>query len=86
MPVQTELAVYVLEGPKDLVELTTWAQQYLIAHKQQLGVKRKTTIQFRLNVPNKENQHILNKIPGKDARGCYSATDAKVMATDNWNV
>ena len=31
-----ELAVYMLErGPKDLVELTTWARQYLIAHKQQ---------------------------------------------------
>ena len=27
-----ELAVYLLERPKDLVELTTWAQQYLIAH------------------------------------------------------
>ena len=35
-----ELLVYVLERrPKDLVELTTWAQQYLIAHKQQLGDK-----------------------------------------------
>ena len=33
-----ELAIYLLEkGPKDLVELTTWAQKYLIAHKQQLG-------------------------------------------------
>ena len=32
-----ELAVYLIErGPKDVVELTTWAQQYLIAHKQQL--------------------------------------------------
>ena len=32
-----ELAVYLLERePKDLVELTAWAQQYLIAHKQQL--------------------------------------------------
>ena len=30
-----ELAVYLLErGPKDLVELTAWAQQYLITHKQ----------------------------------------------------
>ena len=28
-----ELGVYLLErGPKDLVELTTWAQQCLIAH------------------------------------------------------
>ena len=33
-----ELAVYLLErGPKDLVQLSTWAQQYLITHKQQLG-------------------------------------------------
>ena len=31
-----ELAMYVLKrGPKDLEELTTWAQQYLVAHKQQ---------------------------------------------------
>ena len=40
-----ELAVYLLErGPKDLVELTTWAQQYLIAHKQQLGGKTLTAV------------------------------------------
>ena len=40
------LAVYLLErGPKDLVELTTLAQQYLIAHKQQLGGKTKSTVQ-----------------------------------------
>ena len=32
-----DLAMYLLErGPKDLVELTTWAQKYLIAHKEQL--------------------------------------------------
>ena len=41
-----ELAIHLLErGPKDLVELTTWAQKYLIAHKQQLGGK--TTAQLR---------------------------------------
>ena len=35
-----ELAMYLLEGgPKDLVELTTWALN--IAHKQQLGDKSK---------------------------------------------
>ena len=40
-----DLAMYLLErGPKDLVELTTWAQKYLIAHKEQLG-KRKATVQ-----------------------------------------
>ena len=34
----------------------------------------------------KEKPHSLNRIQRKDARGCYSATDAKVMATDNRNV
>ena len=53
-----ELVVYLLKGgQKDLVELTTWAQQYLIAHKQQLGGKTKSTV---LNVPNKENQNSQN--------------------------
>ena len=33
-----DLAMYLLErGPKGLVELTTWAEKYLIAHKEQLG-------------------------------------------------
>ena len=42
-----DLAMYLLKrGPKDLVELTTWAQKYLIAHKEQLG-KRKATVQPR---------------------------------------
>ena len=42
-----DLAMYLLErGPKDLVELTTWAQKYLIAHKEQLG-KSKATVQPR---------------------------------------
>ena len=42
-----DLALYLLErGPKDLVELTTWAQKYLIAHKEQLG-KSKATVQPR---------------------------------------
>ena len=42
-----DLAMYLLErGPKDLVELTTWAQKYLIAHKEQLG-KSKATVQSR---------------------------------------
>ena len=39
-----EVAVYQLErGLKDLAELTTWAQQYLIAH--QLGCKSKSKVQ-----------------------------------------
>ena len=42
-----DLAMYLLErGPKDLVELTTWAQKYLISHKEQLG-KSKATFQPR---------------------------------------
>ena len=42
-----DFAMYLLErGPKDLVELTTWAQKYLIAHKEQLG-KSKATVQPR---------------------------------------
>ena len=32
-------------GPKDLAEVTAWAQQYLIAHKQQLGSKTTSTVQ-----------------------------------------
>ena len=42
-----DLSMYLLErGPKDLEELTTWAQKYLIAHKEQLG-KSKATVQPR---------------------------------------
>ena len=52
-----------------------------IAHEQQLGGK--PSLQTSLNIPNKENQHNLNYIQHKDARGHYSATDAKVIATDN---
>ena len=41
-----ELTVYLLErGPKDLVELTTLAQQYLITHTPQLGGTPKSTVQ-----------------------------------------
>ena len=36
-----DLAMYLLErGPRDLVELTTWAQKYLIPHKEQLGMSK----------------------------------------------
>ena len=42
-----DLALYLFQGgPKDLVELTTWAQKYLIAHKEQL-CKSKATFQPR---------------------------------------
>ena len=37
-------------------------------------------------MPNKEDKHNLNQIQYKDARGRYTATDAKVMATDNRNM
>ena len=44
-----DLAMYLLErGPKDLVELTTWAQKYLIAHKEQLGKSK--ALQFSPDV------------------------------------
>ena len=40
--------MYLLErGLKDLIHVTTWAQQYLAAHKQQLKVQSKTTVQPR---------------------------------------
>ena len=56
-----ELAVYLLErGPKDLVELTTWAQQYLIAHKQQLGSKTKSTVQSKCAEQRKPTQYKLD--------------------------
>ena len=43
-----ELAVHLLgRGPKDLVEFTTWAQQYLITHKQQLGEGPSLQIQHK---------------------------------------
>ena len=43
-----DLAMYLLKrGSKGLVELTTWAQKYLIAHKQQLGSKSKASVQPR---------------------------------------
>ena len=42
------LVMYLVErGPKGLVGLTIWAHRYLIAHKQQLGGKSKTTVQPR---------------------------------------
>ena len=51
-----DLVKYLLErGPKDLVELTTWAQKFLIAHKGQLG-KSKATVQPRLADQKKTTQ------------------------------
>ena len=56
----------------------------LIAHKQQLGGKTKSTVQPKHAEQRKRTQSKLDTTPG--ARGHYSATDAKVMATDNQNV
>ena len=54
-----ELAVYLLErGSKDLVESTTWAQQYLFAHKQQLGGKAKSTVQPKRAMVTKSHEDV----------------------------
>ena len=80
-----ELAVYQLErGPKDLVELTTWAQHYLIAHKQQLGGKAKSTIHPKRAEQRKPTQSKLDTTQGRQRS--LQCTDAKVMDTDNQNV
>ena len=56
-----DLAMYLLErGPKDLVELTTWAQKYLIAHKEQLG-KSKATVQIRRRVVPKDRPTVTGR-------------------------
>ena len=60
-----ELAVYLLErGPKDLVELTTWAQQYLLLRKQQLGGKTKSTVQPKRAKLRKPTQSKLDTTQG----------------------
>ena len=75
-----DLAMYLLErGPKDLVELTSWAQKYLIAHKEQLG-KSSPDVQIR------RKRHSPNQIRRKDARGCCSATVVVVSDIGNQSV
>ena len=60
--------MYLLErGPKDLVELTTWAQKYLIAHKEQLG-KSKATVQPRHADQKKTTQSKPDSSQGKATR------------------
>ena len=68
-----ELAVYLLDrGPKDLVELTTWAQQYLIAHKQQLGGKTKSTVQPKRAEQRRQTQSKLDTTQGRQrSLQCY---------------
>ena len=50
------------------------------------GLSVRPNLQSSLNMPNKGNQHSLKWIRHKDARGRYSAIDAKVIPTDNQNV
>ena len=61
-----EWAVYLLErGPKDLVELTTYAHQYLMAHKQQLGGKDMYTVQPKRAEQRKPTQSKLDVTQGR---------------------
>ena len=74
-----DLAMYLLErGPKDLVELTMWAQKYLIAHKEQLGKNKATVQPRRADSP--------NQIHHRDARGRCSATVVVVLDIGNQSV
>ena len=59
-----DLAMYLLErGPKDLVELTAWAQMYLMAHKEQLD-KSKATVQPKRADQDKSTQSKLDSSQG----------------------
>ena len=65
MPV-LKLAVYLFQrGTKDLVELTTWALQYLIGHKQQLGGNTKSTVQPKRSEQRKKSQSKLDMTHGR---------------------
>ena len=78
-----ELAVYLLErGPKDLLELATWAQQYLIVHKQKLGASLQSSLKCALQ--RRQTQSKLHTTQGRQrSLQCYRC---KGMATDNQNV
>ena len=76
-----DLALYLLEGGrKNLEELTTWSQKYLIVHKQQLDVLAQT---FSPDMQMRRNRHSLNQIRHKDARGRFSATCVNLLNTGN---
>ena len=68
-----ELAVYLLERePKDLVELTSLVQQYLIAHKQQLTGKTKSTVQPKCAEQRRQTQSKLDMTQGRQrSLQCY---------------
>ena len=65
--------MYLFErGPKDLVELTTWAHQYLIVHKQQFESKTKSTVQPKQAEQRKPTQSKLDTTQGhKRSLQCY---------------
>ena len=67
-----ELAVYLLErGPKDLVELATWGQQYLNAHKELAG-KTKSTVQPKSAEQRRHTQSKLDTTQGRQrSLQCY---------------
>ena len=68
-----ELAVYLLEkGHEDLVELATRTQQYLMANKQQLGGKTKSTVQPKCAEPRRQTQSKLDITQGRQTSlQCY---------------
>ena len=67
-----EFAVYLPRGTQGQVELTTWAQQYLIAHKQQLGGKTKPTVQPKHVEQRKPTQSKLDTTQGRQrSLQCY---------------
>ena len=68
--------MYLLErAPKDLEELTTWAQMSLIAHKEQLG-KSKATVQPRRVDQKKMTQSKPDSSKGRQrSLQCYRCRD-----------
>ena len=68
--------MYLLErAPKDLEELTTWAQKSLIAHKEQLG-KSKATVQPRRVDQKKMTQSKPDSSKGRQrSLQCYPCRD-----------
>ena len=59
--------MYLLErGSKDLVELATRAQQYLISHKQQLGNKTKSSVQPKHVKQRRQTQSKLDTTQGRN--------------------
>ena len=66
--------MYLLKrGPKNLVELNTWGQQYLIAHTRQVRGKTKSTVQPKRAEQRKPMQSKLDTTKGRQRSiQCYS--------------